>query len=92
MMQRKYRIHGRVQGVGFRHFVMTRARSLRLRGFVRNLADGSVECLAAGPAEQLLELERHLRQGPAHSRVAGVDAEDSAWPESQLADPFEVEP
>jgi hypothetical protein len=43
-------VHGRVQGVGFRYFVMREARALGLSGWVRNQADGSVEVEAEGAA------------------------------------------
>jgi len=44
-------VRGRVQGVGFREFVLTRARALGLTGAARNLLDGrSVEVVAEGLA------------------------------------------
>jgi len=55
---------GIVQGVGFRWFVRERARRLGLDGWVRNLADGSVEVLASGDAGQLDLLRDELRRGP----------------------------
>ena len=36
-------VTGRVQGVGFRYFVQDTASKAGLRGFVRNISDGSVE-------------------------------------------------
>ena len=54
----------------------TRARYLRLSGYVRNLPDGrSVEVVAEGPRESLEQLIEHLREGPRMSRVDGVDVE-----------------
>ncbi len=44
---------GRVQGVGFRFTALRIAKRFRLRGFVRNLPDGTVEMLAQGPAEDI---------------------------------------
>jgi acylphosphatase len=71
---------GRVQGVGFRDFVESRARSLRLTGYVRNGADGrSVEVVAEGPRDSLERLLDHLRSGPRMSRVDGVDVK---WSEA----------
>jgi acylphosphatase len=51
VITRRIVIHGRVQGVGFRWSLMERAGELRLEGWVRNRADGSVEALLSGPAE-----------------------------------------
>ncbi|MGC8762073.1 MAG: acylphosphatase [Acidobacteriota bacterium] len=69
---RAWRVTGRVQGVGFRYFVAAHARSLGLKGWARNLLDGSVEVQAAGPSEALAALEGHLREGPPHARVEGL--------------------
>lgn len=66
------RVSGRVQGVGFRWFVLTEAERLGLRGWVRNTADGSVELEAAGPAEALFEFRNRVERGPPAARVARV--------------------
>jgi acylphosphatase len=71
--RRAYRITGRVQGVGYRYFARGHARSLGLKGWVRNRSDGSVEVHAEGPAERLDALEALLRQGPPHGDVTGLD-------------------
>ena len=72
-------VNGRVQGVSFRYFVVRRARSLALKGYVHNLPKGhSVEVVAEGSRESLEELLRHLNQGPAGSVVQQVDA---SWTE-----------
>ena len=86
---RRFLVRGRVQGVGFRYFVVERARELGLTGFARNLPDGSVEVRAAGSAEGLAELARALEEGPALSRVEGVREEetpiDPAWTEFRIS-------
>jgi acylphosphatase len=66
-------VRGRVQGVGFRYFVVLRARELGLAGWVANDADGSVRCLAEGPAPALDRLEAALRAGPTGAIVESVD-------------------
>jgi acylphosphatase len=69
-------ISGRVQGVGFRHFIWRRARELGLAGEVRNLPLGGVEVKARGAAHLLEQLVSHARQGPSHAQVADVRIED----------------
>jgi acylphosphatase len=72
-------VRGRVQGVGFRDYVGTRARALALTGYVRNGDDGrSVEVVAEGPRESLEQLISRLREGP---RMSRVDALDIEWTE-----------
>jgi len=62
-------LSGRVQGVGFRAFVVHQARQLGLGGWVRNLPDGSVEAEAAGPESALRQFVSALREGPSLARV-----------------------
>ena len=51
--QRVVRFFGTVQGVGFRYATIHTARGYDVTGYVRNLADGSVECLVEGEAEEI---------------------------------------
>lgn len=66
-------IRGRVQGVGFRYFVLHRAETLGLDGWVRNRADGAVEVEAEGPRAALEALLESVRRGPQGARVTAVD-------------------
>jgi acylphosphatase len=75
---RRYRVTGRVQGVGFRWYVEREARVLGLSGWVRNRADGTVEVLAAGSNEQLNALYKKLKDGPRAARVDDVEVEEAA--------------
>jgi acylphosphatase len=52
---RRVIFEGRVQGVGFRYTATSIARQCAVKGYVRNLRDGSVELVAEGP-EQLIDL------------------------------------
>lgn len=70
---RRYRVEGRVQGVGFRWWTRKTATSLGLCGRVRNLADGSVEVRVAGPADVLSTLETELQRGPGAAKVASLE-------------------
>jgi len=65
-------VRGRVQGVGFRWFIQSRARSLGLTGFVRNLANGSVEVSAEGPRNDLEILAESVRNGPDSATIESV--------------------
>jgi acylphosphatase len=80
---RRWLIHGRVQGVGFRYFVERAARQLELTGYARNLDDGQVEVYAAGPAEKIAELAGLLRVGPRWADVRGVDEQEAAMQEHE---------
>src|SRR5215472_6353765 len=71
-LARRFRVRGRVQGVGFRWFVEREAHILGIAGWVRNNADSSVEVLAMGTAEQLSGLRSRLQQGPRAARVDDV--------------------
>jgi acylphosphatase len=68
-------VRGMVQGVGFRFFAQRSARSLGVHGWVRNRADGSVECVAEGDEAAVAEYLSRLEKGPSGSRVEGLDVE-----------------
>lgn len=73
----RLRIFGRVQGVGYRAWTAQRAKKLGLTGWVRNLTDGSVECLVQGPREAVEAMTAACHAGPALARVTQVDSFDS---------------
>jgi acylphosphatase len=68
-------VRGMVQGVGFRYFVIQRARAAGLAGYVENCRDGSVEVVAEGPREELERLLTTLREGPRYGIVKDVAAD-----------------
>ncbi len=65
-------VTGRVQGVGFRAFLIREAAALGLDGWARNRGDGSVEALAAGPEAAVADFIEAARRGPPASRVDGL--------------------
>jgi acylphosphatase len=73
MAARRYRLTGRVQGVGFRYFTYRSAQLLGVRGWVRNREDGDVEVHAEAESPILKEFEGHLRSGPFFARVLGLE-------------------
>jgi acylphosphatase len=81
-------VFGRVQGVGFRYFVLRHASGLGLRGWVANQAGGSVRCVAEGPRDQLELLLERIRVGPGSATVERVS---EAWmPATGTLGPFGV--
>jgi acylphosphatase len=72
-------VYGDVQGVGFRYFLMARARRLGLTGWVRNNDDGTVELVAEGRRQVLEELRSAAEAGPSQARVARVEV---SWSEA----------
>jgi acylphosphatase len=67
-------VHGDVQGVGFRYFVIDVARPLGVSGWVRNRSDGSVEITAEGERHHLEALVEAARRGPRGAQVERVEA------------------
>ena len=65
-------VRGQVQGVGYRYFVIEKARALGLNGYVRNEHNGGVEVLAQGPRPALERLLAHLQRGPSAAQVSEV--------------------
>jgi acylphosphatase len=74
----RFLVSGRVQGVWFRAATRERALALQLRGYARNLADGSVEVAATGPDDAVDALEQWLWQGPPLAKVSAVRREPLA--------------
>ena len=72
-------VRGRVQGVFFRASAARIARTAGLKGFARNLADGSVEIVAEGARASLEQLRAWAERGPMDARVERIDAEWSGF-------------
>jgi acylphosphatase len=73
---RRFLVHGKVQGVFFRHSTRLEAERLAIRGIARNLPDGSVEVIARGAAPAIQELRVWLHRGPVQARVDAVQESD----------------
>lgn len=85
----RFRVHGGVQGVGYRRFAEREARALDLSGWVRNEADGSVSGEAEGPEGALAAFRARLAEGPAFAAVGRLDWE-ALDVRSSLPFPFQI--
>ena len=75
------RIAGRVQGVGYREWLIREARRNGLWGWVRNRGDGTVEALLAGEQDALQSVLLACRRGPPLALVESITEEFAEPPE-----------
>ncbi len=73
MRARHLRVEGRVQGVGYRDWLLREAVRLGLAGWVRNRRDGTVEAVVAGAEPAVEMLLSACRRGPMLARVASIE-------------------
>ena len=69
------RIHGVVQGVGYRYYCTKLARRFDICGLVRNNYDGTVAMIAEGKKENLSAIIEQLKIGPPSAVVKKIDIE-----------------
>ena len=69
-------VSGRVQGVGFRYFVMRHAQAENVCGYVRNLNDGRVEFFLQGASGPVSRVLGQIRLGPDYARVSELQLDD----------------
>ena len=69
----RFSITGLVQGVFYRKWAQANAAGLGLRGYVRNMADGSVEAVLSGPEERLDAFAEACRAGPPAAEVEAIE-------------------
>jgi len=70
------KIIGRVQGVGFRAAAQRQARSLQLKGWIKNQADGSVRAIIKGDAAKCSLFFNWCREGTGFSWVERIDIQE----------------
>jgi acylphosphatase len=68
-------VHGSVQGVGFRFAACEAAAECSVRGWVRNLADGSVEIVAQGSPHAVARMTTWAQRGPRYAAVDRIQIE-----------------
>ena len=79
----RLRIEGFVQGVGYRYFALAEASRLKLDGWVRNRADGTVEALVSGPNSAVETFVGICMRGPSSAQVRNVELHLAAPPEQK---------
>ena len=73
MIHADIQIYGRVKGVVFRFFTRKKASLYQIKGWVKNMADGSVKCEAEGYEGNLQEFIKALKKGPMSANVRDTD-------------------
>ena len=86
--QRVIRIHGKVQGVGYRFFATRVARRLGLKGNIQNNRDGTVDAVVEGEKDAIDDWIEELKEGPRYAEVTKIDQETKEFT-GRLAD-FDV--
>ncbi|KAF6240096.1 hypothetical protein HO173_001706 [Letharia columbiana] len=71
-----YTVHGTVQGVNFRSFTQSKAKSLNLTGFVANTSDDKVAGEAQGSEDSIKSFLKELNNGPGAAHVVKVEKEE----------------
>lgn len=84
MIRKRVIVRGQVQGVGFRWHTRAQAARLGLRGWVRNVPDGSVEAHLEGAERDVDRMLDWLRHGPDYAEVDSIQVTD-ADPEDEPA-------
>ncbi len=72
MIRRRVIVSGLVQGVAFRAYTRSTARSAGVNGWVRNLPDGKVEAVIEGPGDEVKSVLEWIKNGPPYARVDRV--------------------
>lgn len=73
------KVSGSVQGVGFRYAALRAAGRRGIKGYIRNLPDGSVFIEAEGKRSELNDFVSWCHEGPIHARVERVEVIEGGW-------------
>ncbi|MBP7654203.1 acylphosphatase [Candidatus Dependentiae bacterium] len=74
-------VSGKVQGVGFRYFVYNLALQLGIKGWIKNMPDGTVKAVLSGNIDKVYNIITYIKKGPPLSRVDNVIITD--YPEDE---------
>ena len=81
-------LSGRVQGVGFRYFVQSRAARYNIKGYVRNTYDNKVEVVCQGEPVNLDKFILEVKNGPSFSHITNDEMEEVI--DAPVYDVFEI--
>ena len=81
MVAKHLRIHGQVQGIGYRQSMQHVARKIGLTGWVRNHHDGTVEAIVCGEQTAVAQMLSWAMHGPRFAQVTQVSVADAECPE-----------
>jgi len=70
-------VHGKVQGVFFRDNIQKKASESNLKGYVKNLPDGTVEIIAEGNEDIIKQLITFCNKNPGYSNVTDIEIKES---------------
>lgn len=87
--QIKIKVFGRVQGVFFRYSAKIKADELGIKGFARNMPDGSIEIIVQGNDDALDKFMEWIKEGPELAKVEKVDV--SHLPRQQAGETLKTE-
>lgn len=82
-------INGRVQGVSFRAWTVSKASQMNLRGWVRNRSDGSVEAVFSGDDDSVIAMVEACKGGPERARVDHIECFTC---KEEVSGPFSARP
>jgi len=91
MIAKHLRIHGQVQGVGYRQSMQHVARKIGLTGWVRNQRNGTVEAIVCGEQTAVSQMLSWARHGPRFAQVTQVIVTDTECPETSGFDILPIE-
>ena len=75
-MKKRLLISGKVQGVGFRHWLYVKATEKNVHGWVKNKITGEVEALLIGNDNDVNTLIKQCSIGPSSSIIAQIKIQD----------------
>jgi acylphosphatase len=86
MIHKDIQIFGMVQGVGFRYSARHAARNYSIKGYVRNMPDGSVYIEAEGKEQNMAEFIKWCMKGPGPAYIENINVEEGAMKNFEVFD------